>query len=152
LWWQLSLTARTEEEPSAVSLLSISRDRDGAMSVNGRGWKEDGTLSIRYWSEAAKEQRDPSGVFYYWNGERPRDPNAPQLWGTGEIKLESADRANGYWITRSDRDAALNYRTSGVYLRAEASDLEVLDGGSAEKRAELIAQRLREWESAANAF
>src|ERR687886_648310 len=28
LWWQLSLTARSEEEPSAVSLLSISRDRD----------------------------------------------------------------------------------------------------------------------------
>ena len=29
LWWQLSLTARTEDEPSAVSLLRISRDRDG---------------------------------------------------------------------------------------------------------------------------
>jgi hypothetical protein len=152
LWWQLSLTARTEDEPSVISLLRISRDRDGGMSVNGRGWKEDGTLSIRYWSEAAKEHREPSGVFYYWNGERPRDPNAPQLWGTGEIKLEDADRATGYWITRSDRDTALNYRTSGVYLRAEFSDLDVLDGGSAEERAELIAQQLREWESAANTF
>ena len=30
LWWQLSLTARSEFEPSAVSLLRISRDRDGA--------------------------------------------------------------------------------------------------------------------------
>src|SRR4029453_12546212 len=29
LWWQLSLTMRSEEEPSAVSLLRISRDRDG---------------------------------------------------------------------------------------------------------------------------
>jgi hypothetical protein len=28
----------------------------------------------------------------------------------------------------------------------------VLDGGSEEERAELIAQRLREWKSAANAF
>src|SRR6266849_8597298 len=27
LWWQLSLTIRTEDEPSAVSLLRISRDR-----------------------------------------------------------------------------------------------------------------------------
>jgi hypothetical protein len=35
------------------------------------------------------------------NGERPRDPNAPQLEGTGEIKLESVDRAGGYWTTRS---------------------------------------------------
>ena len=28
LWWQLSLTMRSEGEPSAVSLLRISRDRD----------------------------------------------------------------------------------------------------------------------------
>ena len=29
LWWQHSLTMRTEQEPSAVSLLRISRDRHG---------------------------------------------------------------------------------------------------------------------------
>ena len=44
LWWQLSLTVRTEEEPSAVGLLRISRDRDGDLNVNGRAWQEDGTL------------------------------------------------------------------------------------------------------------
>jgi hypothetical protein len=152
LWWQLSLTMRTEREPSAVSLLRVSRDRDGGLAVNGRSWQEDGTVSARYWSEAAKERRDPSGVFYFWKGERPRDPNAPQLEGTGEIKVETADRATGYFTTRSDRDAELNYRTAGVYLRADPSDLEVLDGGNEEERAELIAQRLREWKSAANAF
>jgi hypothetical protein len=152
LWWQLSLTIRTEEEPSAVSLLRISRDRDGALNVMGRGWQEDGTLSSRYWSEAAKERRDPAAVFYYWNGERPRDPNAPQLWGTGEVKVESADRATGYWTTRSDRDPGLNARTSGIYVRADPSDWQVLDSGSEEERAELIAQRLQEWKSSANAF
>jgi len=31
-----------------------------------------------------KERKEPSGVFYYWKGERPRHPNAPQLDGTGE--------------------------------------------------------------------
>jgi Predicted nucleotide-binding protein containing TIR-like domain len=36
LWWQLSLTIRSEAEPSAVSLLRISRDRDGGLSVTGR--------------------------------------------------------------------------------------------------------------------
>ena len=85
LWWQLSLTMRSEGEPSAVSLLRISRDRDGGLNVTGRSWQEDGTLSARYWSEAAKERRDPAGIFYFWKGERPRDPNAPQLEGTGEI-------------------------------------------------------------------
>src|SRR5438034_425751 len=152
LWWQLSLTVRSEVEPSAVSLLRILRDREGGLSVNGRAWQEDGTLSARYWSVAAKERRDPPSIFYFWNGERPRDPDAPQLEGTGEIKLETADRATGYWTTRSDRDPALNARTAGVYLRTDPSDLRVLDGGSEEERAELIAQRLREWKSAANAF
>src|SRR5262249_2822234 len=114
LWWQLSLTMRSEQEPSAGSLLQISRERDGGLSGAGRGWQEDGMLSSRYWSEAAKERRDPAGVFYFWKGERPRDANAPQLEGTGEILLESVDRANGYWTTRSDRDPELNARTSGV--------------------------------------
>jgi CAP12/Pycsar effector protein, TIR domain len=152
LWWQLSLTVRTEREPSAVSLLRIARDRDGGLSVMGRAWQEDGTLSSRYWSEAAKERRDPTGIFYFWRGERPRHPDAPQLEGTGEIRLETADRATGYWTTRSDRDPGLSARTAGIYLRADPADLEVLDAGSEDERAELIGQRLREWKSAANAF
>jgi hypothetical protein len=152
LWWQLSLTARSEFEPSAVSLLRISRDRDGGLSVNGRAWQEDGTLSARYWSEAAKERRDPAGIFYFAKGERPRHPNAPEFEATGEITLESADRATGYWTTRSDREPGLNARTAGIYVRADPSDLEVLDSGTEEERAELIARRLAEWKAAANAF
>jgi predicted nucleotide-binding protein with TIR-like domain len=152
LWWQLSLTSRTDAEPSAISLLRISRDRDGGLNVAGRSWQEDGTLSARYWSEAAKERRDPSSIFYFWNGERPRHPNAPQLEGTGEIRLESPDRATGYWTTRSDRDPALNARTSGIYLRADPADFAVLDSGSDQERVQLIAQRLEEWKSAANAY
>jgi hypothetical protein len=66
--------------------------------------------------------------------------------------VETADRATGYWTTRSDRDPGLNARTAGVYLRADPSDFEVLESGSAEERAQLIAQRLREWESVAVAF
>ena len=135
-----------------MSLLRISRDRDGGLNVAGRAWQEDGTLSARYWSEAAKEHRDPSSIFYFWKGDRPRYPDAPQLEGTGEIRVETAERASGYWTTRSDRDPALNARTAGVYFRADAADLGVLYGGSEEERAQLIAQQLREWKSAANAF
>jgi len=152
LWWQLSLTALSEVEPSALGLHSISRDREGGLSLNGWAWREDGTLSSRYWSEAVKELRDPAGIFYFWKGERPRDPNAPQLEGTGEMKLETVDRARGYWTTRSDRDPGLYARIAGIYLRADPSDLQLLQGGSEEERAQLIAHRLREWKSAANAF
>jgi Predicted nucleotide-binding protein containing TIR-like domain len=147
LWWQYSLTERSSVEPSAISLLRIWRDRDGALEVNGRGWQEDGTLSVRYWCEAVKERKEPSGVFYYWHGERPRHASAPQLYGTGEIRLESADRAAGYWITRSETQPEVNVRTSGVYLRANPDDLSILDGSDDRQRAELIAERLKRWKS-----
>jgi hypothetical protein len=146
-WWQYSLTARSEREPSAISLVRVARDRDGALSVNGRGWQDDGRLSVRYWSEATRQRKDPSGVFYYWNGERPRDPNAPQLNGTGEILIESVDRAVGYWTTRSDSDSNLKERTSGVYWRAQPDDMGVLDSGDDRQRARLIAQRIKQWKA-----
>src|SRR5215207_2185426 len=126
-WWQFSLTERTSGEPSAVSLLRVSRDRDGALELSGRAWQEDGSLSARYWSEAVRERKEPSGIFYYWNGERPLDPNAPQLDGTGEIRLESTDRAAGYFTTRADIRPRVNARTSGVYLRADPADVQAID-------------------------
>jgi hypothetical protein len=151
LWWQLSQTERSALEPSAVSLLRISRDRDGGLELSGRSWGSDGTLTARYASEAARERKDPPGIFYYWKGERPRDPNAPRLDGTGEIRLESPDRASGYWTTRSEADPRLNARTSGLYLRAEAEDLSSLDGRDDARRAELLAERLAQWKARANA-
>ncbi|HJR97883.1 MAG TPA: TIR domain-containing protein [Actinomycetota bacterium] len=149
-WWQLSLTARTELEPSAVSLLTISRDRGGALEIAGRSWQADGSLSARYWSEASKERADPAGIFYFWKGERPRQPDAPELEGTGEIKLESVDRAGGYFTTRSVGGDPFHARTSGVYLRADPGDKAVLDGDDASERAALIERRLTEWNSLAN--
>ncbi len=149
-WWQFSLTARTEKEPSALGLLKISRDRDGALEVKGRAWRGDGGLSARYWSEAAKEKEGSSGLFYYWQGERPLDVDVPQLDGTGEILLESEDRGSGYFTTRSDRDPNMNARTSGVYWRADPDDIAILDGRDDKKRAALIKERLLEWEAFKN--
>ena len=147
LWWQYSLTERTTREPSAVSLLRISRDRSGALEITGRSWQENGKLSARYWSEAVRERPDSSGLFYYWKGERPLDPDAPQLDGTGEIRLESVDRASGYFTTRADTLPELHARTSGVYLRADAQDLSVLDGNDDRRRGELISERLARWKA-----
>jgi hypothetical protein len=147
MWWQFSLTERTAHEPSALGLLKISRDREGALEVAGRAWQADGRLSARYWSEAVKEKKEPAGVFYCWKGERPLDPNAPQLEGTGEIRMESADRAAGYFTTRADTQPGVNARTAGVYWRADPEDLSILDGRDDQKRAELIAERLKHWES-----
>ena len=102
MWWQYSLTERSEREPSAVSLLRISRDRDGALEVSGRSWQEDGTLSAQVLERGGEGAEGPVGHLLLLEGRTAPDPNAPQLEGTGEIRLESADRAAGYFTTRSD--------------------------------------------------
>ena len=150
-WWHFALTERSAKAPDAVSLLKIARDRTGALELTGRAWREDGALSARYWSEAVKEKDGSSGAFWYWRGERPLDPNAPQLEGVGEIRLESEDRASGYFTTRADADPHLNARTAGVWWRADPDDISILDGRDDQKRAALIAERLRQWKSVRNA-
>src|SRR3546814_3776209 len=75
-----------------------------------------------------KEKQDPPGIFYFWRGERPLHPNAPQLHGTGEIKLESAERGAGYFTTLSETQLEVNAKTFGVYLRADPEDLGILNG------------------------
>lgn len=143
-WWQFSLTERTTQEPSTLSFLKISRDRDGALEVAGRSWQEDGRLSARYSSEAVKEKKEPSGIFYYWKGERPLDADCPQLDGTGEIRLESAERASGYFTTRV---STYHPRTAGIYLRADPAEISILDGRDDKKRADLISERMMNWRS-----
>jgi hypothetical protein len=148
-WWQFSLTARSEKEPSALGLIHITRDRRGMLEMKGRAWREDGAISARYRTEAAKEI--DGGIFYCWTGERPLDPEAPQLDGTGEIRLESEDRAAGYFITRSSADPLLKARTSGVYWRADADDVAVMEGRDDRGRAALIAERLADWKAVLSA-
>ena len=94
-----------------------------------------------------KERKDPSGVFYHWKGERPLDADCPQLYGTGEVLMESAERASGYWTTRADKHPEVDARTSGVYLRADPGDMSILDGRDDRKRAELIAEQMSHWKS-----
>jgi hypothetical protein len=149
-WWQYSLTARSEIEPSALGLLTIVRDRTGALELTGRSWGADGRLTARYWSEAAKEKSNAAGIFYYWRGERPLDPDAPQIDGTGDINCASVDRAAGLFTVRSLTNPESHARTSGIYRRADPNDIAVLDGRDDQKRAALIAARLKEWEAVRN--
>ena len=106
---------------------------------------------IAYVRDSYRKKKEPSGVFYYWNGERPLHPNAPQLYGTGEIRMESAERAAGYFTTRSDAHPKVNARTAGVYLRADPEDMSILNGRDDRRRAELIAERLKKWKSITSA-
>ena len=95
LWWQFSLTELDTDQPSAVSLLRVSRNRNGALELAGRSWQEDGKLSARYWCEASKERQEPSGIFYDWNGERP------------ETSLPAAPRPTWPFRRREERSSVL---------------------------------------------
>lgn len=149
-WWQYSLTARTDKDPSVLGLLQIGRDKAGALDMTGRSWGADGRLTARYRSRATNEKDGSSGIFYYWEGERPLEADAPQIEGTGEISLESDDRASGYFTVRSQAHPEVLARTSGIYWRADPHDLLILDGRDDQERAALIAARLKEWESVRN--
>jgi hypothetical protein len=73
------------------------------------------------------------------------------LDGTGEIRMEPAERASGYFTTHADTQPRSNARTAGVYWRADPENMSILDGRDDRKRAELIAERLRQWKSIKNA-
>jgi hypothetical protein len=151
LWWQYALTERSAHERSVLSLLQIKRDRRGSLQLTGRSWRESGQLSARYWSESAREGDDGASIVYFWRGERPLDANAPQVEGTGELKIESAERGTGYFTTRTSDDPGYLARTSGLYMRASGQDLAVLDGADQQGRAALIAERLEYWKAVAAA-
>lgn len=151
LWWQYSLTERTVHERSVLSLLQIRRDGRGSLQLTGRSWRDNGQLSARYWSEAAREGDDGASIVYFWRGERPLDANAPQVEGTGEIKLESVEQGAGYFTTRSSEDPGFLARTSGLYRRASLQDLALLDGADQQQRAALIAERLEYWKAISTA-
>ena len=65
--------------------------------------------------------------------------------------MESVDRASGYWITQAGTRAKVSARTAGVFWRADPEDLSILDGRDDQRRAELLAERLRQWKSITNA-
>ena len=104
-WWQLSLTARTDLEPSAVSLLTISRDRVGALEIAGRSWDADGTLSARYWSEAHEGTRRPCRHLLFLEGRASAQSGCARIGG---------DRRDQAGIRRSRERVLHRTRSDGA--------------------------------------
>ena len=121
LWWQFSLTERSVREPSAVSLLRISRDRDGALEVAGRSWQEDGSLSARYWSEALEGEEGTSGHLLLSGRENGRGTRTRRSWkGRARSGSNPPIARPGTSPRVRTVPRKVNARTSGVYLRADA--------------------------------
>ena len=131
-----------------MSLLRISRDRDGALEVDG---------------PLVAGGRQPVGAILERSGQGEEGAvRASSTTGTENdpatrTRRSSKEPGRSAWsrpIARPDtsrpaRDASpkVNARTSGVYLRADPADLAILDGRDDRRRAELIAERLTDWKS-----
>jgi hypothetical protein len=69
------------------------------------------------------------------------------LYGTGEIPLESADRALRILHNPPDAPTSVNARTAGVYWRADPEALNILTEATTTAQAELIAEQPKRWKS-----
>ena len=90
-WWHFSLTERTAKEPDAISLLKISRDRNGALELTGRmarGWKSVGKILER--GGKGEDRLPASSSIGRASGRWIR--TAAAGGGVGEIRLESGPR------------------------------------------------------------
>jgi hypothetical protein len=95
-------------------------------------------------SKATSVSEETRTLFYYWEGDWPGHPDAPQFFGKGEIVLEDAQRATGYFTIRSDGTPDPRERKTAVYRRADSLELEALKSPSAAARSEVIRKRLEE--------
>jgi len=93
LWWQFSLTERSTLEPSAVSLLRISRDRDRMLEVNGRAWQEDGTPVRPLLERGGQGDEGPHGHLLRLEGRAPAPPERTRdLWHRRDQARDSGPR------------------------------------------------------------
>ena len=147
-WWQLSLTARTELEPSAD--LAADDQPGSRRCARGRGTVMAGRRhAVRALLERGVEGTSRSGQhLLLLEGRASASPERSGARGDRRDQARSVDRANGYFTTRSDGPDPFHARTSGIYLRADPGDKAVLDGNDAAERAALIERRLEEWRSA----
>ena len=117
-----------------MSLPRISRGGIG-LNVNGRSWQEDGTLSARYWSEAAKERDRPASST---SERRALATRIPAARGHRRDHGGTADRATRWTMVGSRPRAECEQQ---ALLRADPQTSRCSTAG--QKTGQLIAQRLR---------
>ena len=150
-WWQYSLSERTQREPSAVSLLRISRDRDGDLRGDAAApGRRTARLSAQILERGGEGAEGAFGHLLLLEGRAAPRP---------ERAAAGRDRGDPDRVRRSRRrllhDASdapeVNARTSGVYWRAQPDDMSILEGGDDQQRAALIAERLTQWKAITSA-
>jgi hypothetical protein len=140
-WWQFTLSDATRVEKSVLALFDIRRT-GSRLSMTGRAWTAEGALVSEFRSMATAVNEETRTFFYYWEGEWPGHADAPQFFGKGEIVLEDAKHASGYFTVRSDGAVDPRERKRVTFLRADAADVEIMKSDDHARRSELILHQL----------
>ena len=120
LWWHFSLTERGPREPSAVSLLRISRDRDGALELSGRAWQEDGSLSAQILERSGEGEERASGRLLLLEGRTAPGPERA-AFGRDRGDPDGVSRSRGRVFHNSCGHAPGSERANGWRLVARRS-------------------------------
>lgn len=144
-WWQFSLSSAVKIERGALSLLKLRRSGQN-LSLQGQAWTAEGVPISRFWSKSASLDEDQRTLFYWWEGDWPGHPDAPQFFGKGEIALKDPNMATGYFTIRSDDDRDPRERKSVDYLRATDEEVKAVNEKGASKRREVILRMLKKRE------
>jgi len=138
-WWQYTLSDGKGVEQSALSLVEIERHGQ-RVSLEGRAWTRDGALIAQFKSKAIALSEENRSLFYYWEGDWPGEADARQMFGKGEIVLDGAQQASGYFTARSDGPVDPRERKQVRYYRAGPGDLQTIEAGGDAARALIRAQ------------
>ncbi|MDX1545502.1 MAG: nucleotide-binding protein [Rhodothermales bacterium] len=146
-WWQFVINI---DDGAVLSLMKIAATEPVDLRVEGRAWAADGTLRARYRSRSADYDEGSRTLYYYWEGEHPREQAIPRYFGVGEATFHldagaaAATRAEGWLSATSVSDVTDAFTKSTVYVRATPEELTIVEGGDHEERNALIQSKLTE--------
>ena len=144
-WWQFVINV---DMGAVLSLLEIAVSKQAKLQLEGTSWSKDGAAHSRYRSRTADFDESDRTLYYYWEGELPREKNIPRYFGVGEITFHATGvvtpRGEGWFSTSNLSEPT----KSTVYVRVGPDELTIMQGTARDKRATLIQSKLEEGKEA----
>ena len=146
-WWQVTL-ARGKEEMSALSFVSIEQEAPRIVSIEGTALTAEGKNHAIFKSLATRLREDEKTLFYYWEGTWPGTKRIG-FFGKGEITLDSAQNAHGFFTVSALDDAGMREHLETRFFRATAEESSVMNGDDSVLRNATVVRQLQRRESLA---
>lgn len=144
-WWQFVIN---DDVGSVLSLLEIAAEKPANLWLTGTSWSPDGALDARYRSRAANFNESERTLYYYWEGQHPREKAIPTYFGVGEIVFRTtgtiASQGEGWFSTSSASEVTNTLAKSTAYVRVSPDELTIMQGADRDKRAALVRAKLVE--------